>query len=331
MTDAPTLVQVAAEAGVSPATASRVLTGSARVATSTRRRVNDAVARLGYVRRRAVYTLSGQSSGRVVAAVVCEPLRKVMADPFHTRLLTAAEGVLTAHGVSLVVLASPGRESVPLLRTGAFGGVLLVGAADQHPVAVAIAASGVPVRCAGRPPAGTELPYVDVDNPDGARQAAEHLIFSNRRRIGVIAGPRTLPAARDRLGGFMRTLEDAGVASVSVAGGDFTYASGAHAARWLLERAPNLDAVFAVADTMAAGAVHTLRRTGRKVPQDVAVIGFDDAPFAERMHPALTTVRQPVAELAARAASMLLADMAEADSTETNPLLPTELIVRESA
>ncbi len=118
---------------------------------------------------------------------------------------------------------------------------------------------------------------------------------------------------------------------VPVAYGDFTHSSGVHAAQWLLRRMPHLDAVFAASDVMAAAAVQTLRRAGRRVPDDVAVIGFDDAPIARRTSPTLTTVRQPVEEFAALATRLLLMSMNSPESTRNNPVLPTELVVRESA
>lgn len=331
MAHAPTLSEVAAAAGVSPATASRVLSGSVRVATSTRQRVTNAVTQLGYIRRRAPYSPPTPRTNRLVAAAVCEPFPRAVCDPFHIRLLTSIEELLTERGISLVIVPSPDTNTVRRLLTGVFGGVLVIGAADDHPVAVALASSGVPVRCTGRPPDGIRLPYVDVDNGDGGRQVGEHLILGGRRRIGVIAGPRTFPAAQDRLSGFRTTLETAGVANGPVARGDFSFASGMHAMRWLLERAPKLDAVFAAADSMAAGALRTLRVTGRRVPDDVAMVGFDDAPFASRTRPPLTTVRQPVEELAIRAATLLLEDMGGDDGPPANQTLPTELVVRESS
>ncbi|WP_317985029.1 substrate-binding domain-containing protein [Microbispora bryophytorum] len=187
------------------------------------------------------------------------------------------------------------------------------------------------MRCAGRPPDGIDLPFVDMDNRDGGRQAAEHLLLNNRKHIATIAGPPTLPAARDRLEGFRQTLRDAGVLDMPVAYGDFTHASGAHAMQWLLQRAPHLDAVFAASDVMAAGAMQTLRRAGRKVPDDVAVIGYDDAPVARHTSPTLTTVRQPVEEMATLAARLLLMTLGDGDNPKGNPVLPTELVVRESA
>jgi DNA-binding LacI/PurR family transcriptional regulator len=254
-----------------------------------------------------------------------------MSDPFHVRLLATIEELLTGRGISLVIVPSPDTDTVRRLLTGVFGGVLVIGVADDHPVVVALASSGVPVRCTGRPPDGVILPYVDVDNGDGGRQVAEHFIVSGRQRIGVIAGPRAFPAAQDRLAGFRRTFELAGVANMPVARGDFGFASGVHGMRLLLERAPRLDAVFAAADAMAAGALRTLHLAGRRVPDDIAIVGFDDAPFASRTRPPLTTVRQPVEELAIRATSLLLQDMGGDTKPAGNHTLPTELVVRASA
>ncbi|GAA3471978.1 LacI family DNA-binding transcriptional regulator [Nonomuraea roseola] len=323
MPDQPTLAQVAAEAGVSPATASRVLTGSVRVTTSTRRQVHDAMSRLGYVRRRAPHGVSSRRTDRFLAAVVCEPAPRLFGEPFYARLLSAFEEALAEHGVPLMVMTA--AHAVPPLVAKGIDGVLLVGARDGHPLAVTLAASGIPVRCVGRPPDGLALPYVDLDNRDGGRQAAEHLLLSGRKAMAVIAGPPAMPGARARIEGFLTTLTSAGMTNVPVAYGDFSHLSGAQAMRWLLRRLPHLDAVFAASDVMAVAALQVLHRAGRRVPDDVALVGFDDAPVARHVNPPLTTVRQPVEELAVVAARLLL------NGQRHNPVLPTELVVRESA
>ncbi|MCG5216982.1 LacI family DNA-binding transcriptional regulator [Streptosporangium sp. KLBMP 9127] len=334
MDDLPTLAQVAAAAGVSPATASRVLTGSVRVSTSTRRQVHDAMSRLGYVRRRAPRGVSSRRCDQLIAAVVCEPPQRLFTEPFYARVLAAADDTLTGHGVPMMMMtatASTSTITAPPLVAGAVDGILLIGARDRHPLMVTLAASGVPIRSIGRPPDGLDLPYVDMDNRDGGRQAAEHLLLSGRRAIAAIGGPPGLPGAADRLGGFLQTLERAGVANVPVAYGDFTHASGAHAMQWLLSRMPQLDAVFAASDSMAAGAIQALRRAGRRIPDDVALIGYDDAPIARHTSPTLTTVRQPVEDLTAIAVRLLLMATATGETPPSNPILPTELVIRESA
>ncbi|GGM80806.1 LacI family transcriptional regulator [Thermopolyspora flexuosa] len=333
MAEQPTLAQVAAAAGVSPATASRVLTGSVRVSTSARRQVHEAISRLGYVRRRAPRGSSPRRSDRLVAAVVCDPIHRVFAEPFYARLLAAIEDALGKNGIATMVMSAAATTvstvATPLVA-GAVSGVLLVGARSGHPLAVTLAASGVPVRCIGRPPDGLEMPFIDVDNADGARQAAEHLLLQGRRHITMIGGSANLPAARQRIDGFRTRLNEAGVHDVPVAYGDFTHASGVHATRWLLQRMPNLDAIFAASDTMAAAAINVLRETGRKVPDDVAVIGFDDVPLARHTRPPLTTVRQPIEDLAAVGVRLLLSGIS-GSTPDQNPILPAELVVRESA
>ncbi|MEV5414091.1 LacI family DNA-binding transcriptional regulator [Thermopolyspora sp. NPDC052614] len=333
MAEQPTLAQVAAAAGVSPATASRVLTGSVRVSTSARRQVHEAMSQLGYVRRRAPRGGGApRRSDRAVAVVVCDPIHRVFAEPFYARLLGAADDVLGKHGVAMMVMgaaATTSTTAAPPLVSGAVNGVLLVGARSRHPLAITLAASGVAVRCVGRPPDDIDLPYIDVNNVDGARQAAEHLLLRGRRHIAVIAGPATFPAARDRLDGFRAALRAAGIGDGPVAYGDFTHASGVHAARLLLQRMPHLDAIFAANDTMAAAAIGVLRDAGRKVPDDVAVVGFDDSSIARHLRPPLTTIRQPIEDLASIAVRLLLAGMS-GETPKDNPILPAELVVRES-
>ena len=261
---------------------------------------------------------------------MCEPSARLFHDPFFSRLLGGAEEALTKHGIPLLFMsATRGTVSAttPFLTTGGVSGVLLVSAHNHNPVAISLAASRVIVRSAGRPPDGIAVPYADVDNRDGARQAVEHLLLRGRRMIATIAGPPDLPAATDRLDGFRTAMEAAGI-SGPIAYGDFTSASGAHAMGWLLNRCPRLDGVFVASDAMAAGALQTLRRAGRRVPEDVAVVGFDDSPMSAYTTPALTTVRQPVEDLGAISAELVLAGLAGHDVRDNNPILPTELVVR---
>ncbi|WP_327005258.1 substrate-binding domain-containing protein [Dactylosporangium sp. NBC_01737] len=323
----PTVTEVAAAAGVSAATVSRVLTGRVRVSTSARVSVHDAIAQLGYVRHRGPRRPDRLSSRLPVAALVFEPTARLFHDTFSARLLAGAEEELTRHGIPLLTMSATRgtiASATQFLTTGGVGGVLLLGGHSSHPLAVSLAASRVPLRASGRPVEGLDIPFVDVDNHDGARQAVEHLMLRGRRTIATIAGPPDSPAAADRLDGYRRALEAAGRAP-AVACGDFTTASGGHAAAWLLDRMPRLDALFVASDAMAAGALQALRKAGRRVPEDVAVVGFDDAPLASYTTPALTTVRQPVSELGAVAAALLL------EGSPDCPVLPTELVVRASS
>jgi DNA-binding LacI/PurR family transcriptional regulator len=171
---------------------------------------------------------------------------------------------------------------------------------------------------------------VDANTRDGARLAIDHLVRKGRRRIATIAGPPDVSPGVDRLAGFRDALDQHGLDPSQIAYGDFTRPAGVHAMRRLLDHRPNLDAVFCASDLMAVGALHALRQAGRRVPEDVAVIGFDDLPLATYTQPTLTTVHQPVEEMGAEAARRLLALM-DGRETGPSPILPTSLVIRQSA
>ncbi|MDL4819532.1 LacI family DNA-binding transcriptional regulator [Actinomadura opuntiae] len=330
---APTLAQVARAAGVSPATASRVLTGSAHVSRTARERVEEAAQRLGYVPRRP--TTPGRRSPGAVAVVMCDEGARVFADPFHAGLLWGVRRELGGRRPLVVLMAgTPGEweTAADYLRGGRFEGVLLIGAHPDRRACVLRAAAGAPVVLAGRPLDDVGLPYVDADNRGGAHAAVRHLLASGRRRIATIAGPADMAAGVDRLAGYRMAAQEAGMDVAGLVGhGDFGRLSGEHAMSRLLERRPGIDAVLAASDLMAVGALRALRRAGRRVPDDVAVVGFDDAPVARQVRPRLTTVRRPAEDLGARLARELRARSGGRPSGDRGVVLRTRLIIRESA
>ncbi|WP_369182375.1 LacI family DNA-binding transcriptional regulator [Streptomyces sp. Y1] len=323
---APTLAEVARRAGVSIATASRVLNRSARVSTDVAARVERAVHELAYVRRRAP---SARRTG-VVAVVVFGDPTQYHADAFPVRLLAGLRRSLPCAERELAVFTVPRRSRrPPLLRYlcgGHVDGVLLVGPWGDTALIRLLHAARVPVVSLGRPPEPGTVAFVDADNLAGAREAVRRLCASGRRAVATIAGPPDTAAGADRLAGYQQAMAAAAALRPAVAYGDFGSASGEHAMQRLLDQRPELNAVFAASDQMAAGALRTLRRRGLRVPEDVALIGFDDAPVAARCRPGLTTVRQPVEELGARALELLLRDPAPGESV----VLPTRLVVRAS-
>ncbi|MGI5245229.1 LacI family DNA-binding transcriptional regulator [Dactylosporangium sp. CA-139066] len=325
----PTLAHVAALAGVSSATASRVLNGSARVSPTARQQVRDAVDRLGYVRQRAARAVDRRP--RSVAAVVCEPNARLFADPFYSRVLAGASAAFAERDMPMLLAAGERPASLQrYLSSGHIDGVLLIYCRSSHPLVVTLPALGVPVTLIGRPLQGSSLSYVDADNRGGARQAVEYLARTGRRRIVTIAGPPDVSAGVDRLAGFREGLERAGLEPGPIAYGDFTRPAGVHAMTRLLDHRPNLDAVFCASDLMAVGALHALRQSGRRVPEDVALVGFDDLPLAAFTQPPLTTIKQPVEEIGAAAARQLLAQMS-GETWDEPPVLPTTLMRRQSA
>jgi DNA-binding LacI/PurR family transcriptional regulator len=330
----PTLADVASLAGVSSATASRVLTGSARVRPQTRDKVELAMTRLGYVRNRAARASASRRAGSI-ALVMGEETVKVFADPFFGRILRTVSKALSAADLQLVMLTlhSPRdyRTVSRYLRNGHVDGALFVsmhGRADFD-----YASLGIPLVLCGRPVASSSaLSYVDADNVGGAEAAVRYLLDSGRKAVATIAGPPDMAPGIDRLLGYRKALAGAGALdSGMIAYGDFSLISGQHALFRLIDHRPGIDAVFAASDLMAAGALHALRRLGRRVPHDVAVIGFDDMPSAQQSDPKLTTVRQPVDAMGVRMVSELLAQIADPAWEPTRVVLDTQLILRGSA
>jgi DNA-binding LacI/PurR family transcriptional regulator len=192
-------------------------------------------------------------------------------------------------------------------------------------------AATVPVVYGGRPvQERADAYFVDVDNVAGGREATEYLIAAGRRRIATITGPSDMPAGVDRLRGWREALADADLPEGPVEDGRFTAEGGADAMRRMLARAGDRpDAIFVASDLMARGAMQVLEGAGLRVPDDVAVVGFDDSPVATEVVPALTTLRQPSRMQGEQMASVLLEILAGRDPQRTT-ILETELIVRDS-
>ncbi|WBB92927.1 LacI family DNA-binding transcriptional regulator [Verrucosispora sp. WMMC514] len=329
----PTLEAVARRAGVSRATVSRVVNGSTTVAEPIQEAVRLAVAELGYVPNLAARTLVTQRTDSIALVMPEEATRVFSDDQVFPGIIRGAAQELEAADKQLVLMlaGSPaGHERVARYTTGRHvDGVLFASLHGADPLPARLAALGIPVVCSGRPLDGAEVPYIDVDQVGGVTRAVRHLIDSGRRRIATIAGPQDMVAGIERLTGYRDTVAAAGLPEM-VAVGDFTRESGAAAMRELLATHPDLDAVFAASDLMAHAALRTLREAGRRVPEDVAVIGFDDIETAAYTDPPLTTVRQPIVELG-RQGTRLLLRLAAGEQVEPALILPTELIIRDSA
>ena len=189
----------------------------------------------------------------------------------------------------------------------------------------------MPLAWVGRPRGelGERAIVVDSDNFGGGALAARTLLDAGRMRLGIIAGPQDMEPARDRTRGWQEELARHGIAQGPVVHGDFTGDGGAAAMARLLHRAPDLDGVFASSDLMASGAIRVLQASGRTVPGDVSVIGFDDVLIAASSDPPLTTIRQPLEDMGKVAAESLLA-LISGGSVDHNRVLPTTLVRRES-
>ncbi|MFE9192572.1 LacI family DNA-binding transcriptional regulator [Micromonospora sp. NPDC007208] len=329
----PTLEAVAARAGVSRATVSRVVNGSTTVAEPIREAVTRAVAELGYVPNLAARSLVTQRTDSI-ALVMPEAATRVFSDDqVFPGIIRGVSQELEAADKQLVLMlaGSPaGHARVERYTTGRHvDGVLFASLHGADPLPGTLARLGIPVVVSGRPLGDVPVPYVDVDHVGGVTAAVRHMIDSGRRRIATIAGPQDMVAGIERLSGYRSTVADAGLPEL-IAIGDFTRESGSAAMRRLLTEHPDLDGVFAASDLMAHAALRTLREAGRRVPDDVAVVGFDDIETAAYTEPPLTTVRQPIVELGRRMTRQLLR-LAAGEAIEQAVMLPTELIRRASA
>ena len=329
-----TLEDVAARAGVSRATVSRVVNGSPLVSDAVREAVESAVAEMGYAPNRAARSLAGHRS-ETIALVVSEPSIRLFADPFFAGTTLGITSVLGGTRYQLVLVMTPTdaereRTERHLIEGGA-DGALLLSTRSGDPLGGRLAAAGIRCVVAGRPPVGAPVGYVDADNVGGARSAVHHLVSDGRQTIGTVAGPPDMVPGVDRRTGWQKALLDAGRsdAPALVAEGDFTRAGGEAATRTLLDRHPHLDGLFVASDLMALGALDALRGAGRRVPDDVAVVGFDDSELARSADPPLTTVRQPIEQLGREMARLLLDQLDGA--APSGVVLRTELVVRRSA
>ena len=330
----PTVWGVAAAAGVSKTTVSRVLTGSPRVSAQARAAVQHAIEQLGYVPNRAARSLVTRRTD-TIALIVSEPETRLFSEPFFAGTVRGINEELARTDYAFVLLNSEGDTAriERYINNGHADGVILMSLHKQDPLLHLLIHTKTPVVLSGRPFLGENVPYVDADNRAGASLAVQHLIARGRTRIVSIAGPDDMPVGVDRLDGFRESLPVANKRSWRrmVAHGDFSEDSGERAMYELLDRVPDLDAVFAASDLMAVGALRALRAKGRRVPADVALVGFDDSQAARLTDPQLTSVRQPIEEMGRSLARVLLDQLHDPAARPPSLVVPTELVVRDSS
>lgn len=327
----PTLETVAARAGVSRATASRVVNGLS-VTPASQQAVERAIRELGYVPNHAARSLVTQRTD-LIALVLPESTARVFSDDqFFPGVIHGVSQELEAADKQLVLMLAGSAASHDRIERSVAArhvdGVMLSSLHGTDPLTAALTRIGLPVVSNERALGSTVVPCVGVDNYGGATAAVRHLVESGRTRIATIAGPQDMIGGIDRLAGYRAALHGSSRRSI-VAVGDFTRVSGATAMSQLLEDDPKLDAVFVASDLMASGALQTLRQAGRRVPDDVAIVGFDDIAMAQYTDPPLTTVRQPIIEIGRQMARQMLRLIA-GEHIEPAVILPTELVIRKS-
>lgn len=330
MTPKPSINAVAQQAGVSIATVSRVLNGSKPVAAETLQRVEAAIRALDYRANPFGRTLS---SGRSKFLVMLVPN---FANPYHAEIVRGAAAVARQAGYTLLPVdleASPDDDtSLQVLRSGLADGVINLAPIHQQ-TARDDAAHDIPwVNCSEFQPDDTGAPHVSIDHRQAASEAVQYLINRGHRRIALVNTDERFFYARQRREGYELALRRADIVTepeLIRTTGDNSYTAGNQAAVELLSLVIPPSAVFAVSDTLAIGVIKGFRRAGRRTPEDVAVVGFDNVPIAEVFEPGLTTVAQPMLALGAAAVEMLLAQLV--GQSPSHRILPHRLVVRESA
>jgi DNA-binding LacI/PurR family transcriptional regulator len=332
----PTLEAVAARAGVGRGTVSRVINGSSQVSPRAREAVLRAIDELNYVPNRAARSLVTRRTDSI-ALVVSESEDRVFAEPFFASVVRGVSAQIAGTAIQLwltMVTSSDDRDRLTRhLTAQPVDGVLLLSLHGGDPLPRMIEESGLPMVLGGRPTGFTPRNYVDVDNRAGARLAIDHLVERGRRRIATIAGPQDMLAGVARLQGYRDGLRAAGLDGDDelVAYGHFSEADAFGAMQELLARRPDLDAVFTASDPMAFGAMRAITDAGRRIPDDVAVVGFDGSPLARTTHPPLSTVHQPAEAMGREMAQLLLARINGRPVDEPAVILAPELVVRASS
>jgi DNA-binding LacI/PurR family transcriptional regulator len=331
-----TMEEVARLAGVSKSTVSRVINGSPFVSATARAAVERVIAETDYVPSMAARNLAQQHSNSIAVIIPDTANRRLFADPFFPTLLSGISAGLRQHDLQLVLLRPETQRDFEHAQSfiGAHHveGAMLVGLDPDNLLGVRLLRRGVPLVVVGTAP-DPAISSVDCDNHEGGRMATAHLISIGRRRIGTIDGPLYAIAAGERLAGYRAALREAGleVDPKLEAEGDYSSESGVLGVKELLARVPDLDGLFVANDLMAASALRALQDAGRKIPDDVAIVGFDDSAIARMTRPQLSSISQPIERMGREMADLLVGLITEGPRLTRHIVFETSLVVRESS
>ncbi len=327
---ARTIDELAVLSGVSRATVSRVLNGGS-VSAKTRSRVEAVLGETNYRPNLAARSLASGRSNVVGVVMHIDP-HLLFQDPYFSQLLQGMSSALADRSAGMMLwLGNRSKEDTlgTILSMGLVDGVVVTANSLDDPLVDGLLASELPTVLVGHRKADRTASYVDVDGVHAADAMTTHLISIGRSRIGYITGMPRNVAAADRLAGYRQAMKRAGLSVAdTIVEGDFNTPTGVTGAASLLDR--GVDAIFCANDAMALGALETIRARGLRVPEDVALAGFDDLEFAARLDPPLTTVRQGVREQGAEAVRNLFELIEDRSRSPRRVLLPTELVIRQS-
>lgn len=330
-----TLVEVAELALVSKSTVSRVINEDAAVSEEARQRVLDAIRATGYRVNQSARALVSNKTGAIAVAIY-EQLATYFTSSFSGAMVTALQDFFFERDLQVLILPAPNRERQKRIEKyiyeGHVDGAILLGPVREDILLSDLLSAQVPIVVGGRPIGSDSVSYVDIDNAKASELAVQELIRSGRKTIGFITGQLSNASATDRLRGYKLAIEgsDAKDDETLIGIADWGYESAAIATRKLLELHPELDAIFCSNDLMATAAIAVIRDSGRKIPEDIAVIGFDDSPIALRTTPQLTSVAQSPEDYARALGENLLKQMSGEDLSPKPVILPTQIVWRDS-
>jgi LacI family transcriptional regulator len=328
-----TLEDIAEKAGVSRATVSRVVNNYPHITPDVRERVQKVIQESGYRPHKIARSLASKRSG-VIGLVIPHTASTILTNPYFLYLIDSITRATNHNDLTLALFLfhstdEQERVAKSIFNTSLLDGVVITADRREHAFVRQLMEHGVPVVFIGKPEPDVDVPYVNVDNENGGYIATSHLIQRGRRRVSAITALDNT-AGDDRYAGYLRALESCGLPfdQSLVADGDFSQESGYLAMQELLKASP--DAVFVASDLMAMGAQRAIRDAGLRVPEDIAMVGFDDLPQAALAEPALTTIRQPINQLGPVAIQLLQEVIEQPHDVVKSRVLPVELVLRVS-
>ena len=329
-----TIKDVASRAGVSHATVSRYLNKRSYTSAATARAIDDAIAEVGFVPNYSARSLVSQAT-RAVAFIVRGQPDLFFSDPNLSAMASGANAALSERNHQMLLLIVDGEASekrvIEYVSGGAVDGAVIALARSDEPVALALARAHIPLVTASGPLVGADAPMVDTDNLGGSESITRMLAGTGREIIGEIRGPAASPVTAPRHEGFRLGMSHGYNSDLVVDAEDWSVEAGRSAASILLRRAPSLQGIVAASDTLAAGAISALTAAGRRVPEDVAVVGFDDSPWATATSPQISTVRQEPRRTGALLADVLLRQLNGENLGNLAEILPNRVVWRDSA
>jgi len=325
-----TIEEVAKEAGVSVATVSRVLNKSNSVATKTRIKVEEAIKKLNYEPNMLGRNLRRSESRMILA------LLPSISNPFYTLIINGIEDIARKSGYSVLLCqtdSDPERETVyfNILKQRLADGLISLDPTVDIELLRDVA-KNYPIIQSCEFSEELDIPYVTIDNFTAGYKAVKHLISIGRKKIALVNSDKKFMYARLRQEGYEKALKEAGIEyrEKYVINGENDFESGQRAMKQLLELKDKPDAVFLVSDILAIGAIKTIKESGLKVPEDIAIVGFDNIQFANMMNPSITTIAQPMYEIGCQSCKMLIEKIQNKDKHIDNTIMDFELIIRES-